>query len=101
MWAWVLVACVTAFATKLVGWLLPAEKLQRPWLLQAAGTLTVGLLASLTVMNAVAAGQELRPDARLLALAAAAVALLLRAPFLVVVLAGAVAAALGRLLGLP
>lgn len=101
LWGWVLLACLIAFATKVAGWLVPAERLQRPWLLQVAATLTVGLLASLTVVNAVADGQALRPDARLVALAAAAVALLLRAPFVVVVLVGAAAAAVARLLGMP
>ena len=65
---------------------------------RVAGTLTIGLLASLTTMNAVSAGQGVVLDARIGALLAAAVALLLRLPFLVVVLAGAVAAALLRLL---
>ncbi|RCK68130.1 MULTISPECIES: AzlD domain-containing protein [Desertihabitans] len=101
LWGWILLACVIAFTTKLLGWLVPAERLQRPWLLQAAGTLTVGLLASLTILNAVADGQLLRPDARLVALAAAALALVLRAPFIVVVVAGAAAAALARLAGMP
>ena len=61
--------------------------------------MTIGLLASLTIVNAVAAGQSLVLDARLGALAAAAVALSFRAPFLVVVVAGAGAAALLRLAG--
>jgi hypothetical protein len=62
--------------------------------------MTIGLLASLTVVNALASGQGLVLDARLGALAAAAVALWLRAPFLVVVLTGAAAAAGLRLLGM-
>jgi hypothetical protein len=62
--------------------------------------MTIGLLASLTVVNALASGQGFLLDARLGALAAAAVALWLRAPFLVVVLTGAAAAAGLRLLGM-
>ena len=61
--------------------------------------MTIGLLASLTVVNAVASGQYLALDARLGALAAAAIALWFRAPFLVVVIVGAAAAAGLRLLG--
>lgn len=61
--------------------------------------MTIGLLASLTLVNTVASGQALVVDARLGALATAGVALLFRAPFLVVVLAGAGAAALLRLAG--
>jgi hypothetical protein len=64
-----------------------------------AGTMTIGLLASLTIVNTVASGQALALDARLGALAAAGIALMLRAPFLVVVIAGAGAAAGLRLLG--
>lgn len=101
LWPWVLTACAIAFLTKLAGWLIPPEKLQRPWLLQLAGTVTVGLLAALTVFNAVASGQGIALDARLAALVAAAIALLLRAPFIVVVLVGAAAAAVARLAGLP
>jgi hypothetical protein len=40
-------------------------------------------------------------DSRLLALGVAAIALWLKAPYIVVVLAGGLAAALGRLAGLP
>jgi len=58
-----------------------------------AGAMTVGLLAALVTVNAFADGTRLVMDARLGALAAAALALALRAPFLVVVVAGAATAA--------
>ena len=61
-----------------------------------AASLTVALLAALTVMNTVASGTALVLDARLAALAVAAVALWLRAPFLLVVVLGALASALLR-----
>jgi uncharacterized membrane protein len=99
LWFWLLLACVLAYAWKLVGYFVPARFLEDPRMSRIAGTMTIGLLASLTVVNAVASGQALAADARLGALAAAAVALALRAPFLVVVLAGAGAAALLRILG--
>jgi uncharacterized membrane protein len=101
MWFWIIVACVVAFLTKLLGYLVPRRWLTNPRIARMAGTLTIGLLASLTVVNTVATGQHLELDSRLGALAAAAIALLLKAPFLVVVLAGALAAAGLRLLGLP
>jgi hypothetical protein len=63
--------------------------------------MTIGLLASLTVLNAVATGTALTLDSRVGALVAAAIALLLRAPFLVVVIVGAATAGLLRLIGLP
>jgi uncharacterized membrane protein len=99
LWIWILIACALAYLTKLVGYFVPAKLLQSPRIMHIAGTMTIGLLASLTVVNALASGQGLVLDARIGALAAAAVALWLRAPFLVVVISGAAAAALLRLLG--
>lgn len=99
LWLWLLLACALAYAWKLVGYFVPAKLLKDPRMSRVAGTVTIGLLASLTIVNAVASGQGLAVDARLGALAAAAVALVLRAPFLVVVVAGAGTAALLRLIG--
>lgn len=99
LWMWLLLACLLGYAWKLVGYFVPASLLRNPRMSRIAGTMTIGLLASLTLVNAVASGQALALDARIGALAAAGVALWLRAPFLVVVLAGAGAAAGLRLLG--
>ena len=101
MWWWILVACVVAYLTKLLGYLVPRKWLTNPRIARLAGTLTIGLLASLTVANTVASGAQLAVDARLAALVAAAIALWLKAPFLVVVIVGAAAAAGLRLLGVP
>lgn len=98
-WSWLLAACAAAYAIKLAGYLVPTRWLQTPRMSRIAGSLTIGLLASLTAMNAFSAGQGLALDARAGALLAAAIALLLRLPFLLVVLTGAVAAALLRLVG--
>lgn len=101
LWGWIAVACLAAYALKLAGYLLPQKLLDRPVVHDLAGALTVGLLTSLTVMNTVGKGQAIALDSRLLALAAGALALKLKAPYIVVVIAGAVSAALGRRLGLP
>jgi len=101
VWLWILGAGALAYLTKLSGFLVPQRVLESPAIIRVSACMTIGLLASLVTMNAVAAGQALALDARLLALGAAVVALLLRAPFLVVVVVGAAAAALGRLAGLP
>jgi len=101
LWLLIILACVVGFLTKLLGYLVPKKWLTNPRIARVAGTLTIGLLASLTVANAVATGQELAVDSRLGALVAAAIALWLKAPFLVVVIVGAAAAAGLRLLGLP
>ncbi|WP_136612085.1 AzlD domain-containing protein [Sinomonas albida] len=99
LWFWVLLACAVAYATKLLGYLVPRRWMQNERMTRIAGTVTIGLLASLTAVNAVASGQALTFDARIGSLVAAAAALVLRAPFLVVVLVGAAAAAGLRLLG--
>lgn len=98
LWTAILLACAAALATKLAGYAVPARWLHNPRMHRVAGALTVALLASLTVMNTVAHGSTLVLDARLAALAVAALALLLRAPFLLVVVLGALAAALLRML---
>jgi uncharacterized membrane protein len=62
--------------------------------------LAPALLAALVATAAFGAGQQLALDARVIGLAAAVVALALRAPVLVVVLVAAAAAALARLAGI-
>ena len=96
LWSAILLACACAFTTKLAGYAIPARWLHSPRMLRVAGALTVALLASLTVMNTLASGAALALDARVAALAVAALALALRAPFLLVVVLGAAAAALLR-----
>lgn len=93
LWSWIALACVAAFVTKWLGYAIPARWLQNPRLTQVAASVTVALLAALTVMNTVAAGQRLVLDARLAALLVAALALWCRLPFLLVVVLGAASAA--------
>jgi uncharacterized membrane protein len=99
-WLWILAASGIAFATKLAGYLAPDSLLDSPAVRRATASVTVGLLASLVVTNTFSSGQSLVLDARVAALVAAAVALRLRAPFLLVVIVGAVAAALARVAGM-
>lgn len=100
MWAWILLACALAFATKLLGYLIPHDVLATPVVERAAGAVTIGLLAALIASNALSTGQAIHIDARLAALVVAGVALWLRAPFLVVVILGALTAALLRAWGI-
>lgn len=95
-WLWVLAASAVAYATKLLGYGVPARWLHHPRMARVAGALTIALLGALTAMNTFAHGQQLVLDARLAALVVAAMALALRAPFLLVVVAGAAASALVR-----
>lgn len=101
LWMWVLLACAAAYATKIIGYLVPGSWLDHPLVTRISGMMTVALLAALVAMNTFSGDDGITFDARVGALCAAAVALLLRAPFILVVLAGAAAAAGLRLLGLP
>ena len=96
LWHAIILAGLIAFATKLAGYAVPARWLRNPRMHRVAGALTVALLASLTVMNTFAEGTALSLDARLAALVVAALALWARAPFLLVVVLGAMASALVR-----
>ncbi len=64
---------------------------------RAAALLPAPLLAALVVTSTVASGTALVVDHRVAGIAAAAVALALRAPFVVVVVVAAAATALARL----
>jgi uncharacterized membrane protein len=97
LWGWILLASAVAYVTKLAGHLVPARLLENDHMTRVAGTLTIGLLASLTAMNTFSAGQSLAIDARLGSLVAAGIALWFRVPFLGVVIVGAVTAGLLRL----
>ncbi|WP_394429698.1 AzlD domain-containing protein [Streptomyces sp. SGAir0957] len=94
IWIAVGVTAVGCYAVKLIGLLVPAGALERPAVKRLAALLPVALLAALTAQQTFAEGRELILDARAAGVAAAAVALLLRAPFLVVV-AAAVAVTAG------
>lgn len=96
LWAWILLASAVAYATKLAGYLVPARWLENDHMTRIAGTLTIGLLASLTAVNTFSAGSSLVIDARIGALVAAGIALWLRVSFLGVVVIGAGTAAMLR-----
>lgn len=98
-WAAVLLLAAGAYALKAVGWLVPARLFEHPQVRRTAALVPVALLAALVVVQAFADGRRLAVDARAAGLAAAAVALALRAPFLVLVVAAAATAAAVRALG--
>ena len=98
IWAAVLLASAGCFGLKLAGWSVPARWLERDRLQRAAVLLPVPLLAALVVVQAFAGERTLVLDARAAGLAVGLVLVLLRAPFLLVVVAAAVTAALGRAL---
>jgi len=87
------------YAVKLAGLLVPAGALEKPLVRRLAALLPVALLAALTAQQTFADGHALVLDARVAGLAAAAVALVLRAPFLLVVAAAVVVTAGVRAMG--
>lgn len=98
-WVAVLAACLIAFALKLGGHLAPPSVLTRPTVMAVTALLPVALLAALVSVQTLGSGASLTLDARAAGLAAAVTALLLRAPFLVVIGVAAVVAAGLRSLG--
>jgi branched-subunit amino acid transport protein len=98
IWASVLVASAACYLIKLAGLSLPQRFLQDSRIQRTIPLLPVALLAALIATNTFSAGTHLVVDARAAAIAVAGVAVLLRAPFLVVVASAAGTAALVRLL---
>ena len=99
IWAAVLAGSLLAYLTKLAGYVLPARVIEQPTVRRVTGYIPIAMLAALVAVQTFAAGSAVTVDARLAGLAAAVVALLLRAPFLVVVLVAAVTAAVLRATG--
>ena len=97
-WAALLVACAGCYLLKLAGVSVPSSLLERPVVRRVADLLPVALLAALVAVQVAADGPRITLDARAAGLVAAAVALVLRAPFLLVVFCAAATAALLRLL---
>lgn len=101
VWVAVLASSVVVLATKVAGHLLPERLLARPRVTRTAALVTAALLAALVAVQVGTSDGALAADARVVALVVAALALLLRAPFVLVVLLAAATAALLRLLGMP
>ena len=97
MWTAVLLAGVGCYLLKLAGLSLPERVLEHPTVERVADLIPVALLAALVAVQTFSSGPELVLDARALGLGFAVVALLLRMPFLVVVVGAAVVAAVTRL----
>ena len=97
IWITLLAASAACYAIKLAGLSLPQRFLEGPRVQRIIPLLPVALLAALVATQTFATGRHLVLDVRAAALTVAALAVLLRAPFLVVVVAGAATAALLRL----
>lgn len=98
IWAAVLIGAAGCYAAKVAGLSLPQRVLDDPRTRRAAALLPVALLAALTLTQTFTAGERLVLDARVVGLAVAVVAVVLRAPFLLVVVLAAASTAAVRAL---
>jgi branched-subunit amino acid transport protein len=85
VWIAIGATALGCYLVKLLGLSVPAGALERPVVRKLTALLPVALLAALTAQQTFSDGHALLLDAKAAGLAAAAVALLLRAPFLVVI----------------
>lgn len=98
-WIAVWASSTLVYLTKLAGHLVPRQVLDNPRVTRTAALVTVALLAALVAVQTATGSGTVQVDARLAALVIAAVALLCRAPFIVVVVLAAASAAALRALG--
>ncbi|WP_438485547.1 AzlD domain-containing protein [Streptomyces sp. S186] len=99
IWIAIGVTAVGCYLVKFLGLSAPAGVLERPLVKRLAALLPVALLAALTAQQTFSDGRHLMLDAKAAGVAAAVVALLLRAPFLLVVAVAVAVTAGVRALG--
>lgn len=100
VWIAILVTAAGCYALKLAGLTVPERVLDHARIRRFAELVPVALLAALVTVQVATAGQSITFDAaRLAGLGAAVIALLARAPFLLVIVVAAGTTALLRLAG--
>ena len=98
VWATVLAASLGSYLLKVAGLSVPAAWVEQPWVARLVDFVPAALLAALVAVQAATSGREIVVDGRLVGLAVAALALALRAPFIVVLLLAGAAGALVHVL---
>ena len=93
LWVGLIATSVIAFLLKYVGHSVPEKWLSHPRVLKIIGLIPIALLSALVAVQTFTNGKSLVVDQRLAGLAVAAIALILRAPFAVVVLSAALTSA--------
>ena len=93
LWIAVIVASLAVYSWKILGSNLPERVLNHPKVSRLATFLTVALMAGLVGVQGFVDNREITLDARLPALLLAVVLAILRAPFILIVLAAAVTTA--------
>jgi len=96
IWVAVIVASIGCYLLKLAGLSLPASLLERPEVQRVAALLPVALLAALVAVQTFGEDGRLVVDLRLAGLGSGVIALVLRAPFLVVIVVAAATTAVLR-----
>ena len=100
LWSAVIATSVGCYLLKLAGLSVPAAWVEQPWVARVVDFVPAALLAALVAVQAATHGNDLVLDGRVVGLAVAALALALRAPFIVVLLlAGAAGAVVHVLTG--
>ena len=98
-WGWIVVCAVGLWLQKALGAFVPQRLVTAPRLRATLVLLPIALFAALTVTQTVGGPGGVQLDARVAGVAAAAAALALRAPFLVVIAVAAAVTAGVRALG--
>jgi uncharacterized membrane protein len=89
-WIWIALTAAGCYLLKVAGLSVPPERLASDRVRRVALVVPPAFFGALVTAQTVAGGSELVVDPRLAGLAGAAVALLLRAPFLVVLAVAAI-----------
>lgn len=97
-WTVVIASSVIAFILKITGYIVPEKYLEKPTIKSITNYVPIVMLSALVIVQTFAQGQTIVLDARLLGLNVALILLLLRAPFIVVVISAAFVSALFRYL---
>jgi len=98
LWVTVLVTSAVSFALKFAGHSLPQRLLEKPRVKRVSILIPIALLVALSAVLTFGYERSLVVDARAAGVLFAIAALLLRAPFLVVVIGAAATASLVRML---
>jgi hypothetical protein len=98
IWGGVIAASLACYGLKLAGLSLPQRWLTNPRVQRTVPLIPIALLAALVATQTFSTGRHLVLDVRAVALTVALIAVLLRAPFLVVVAAASATAPILRLL---
>jgi uncharacterized membrane protein len=99
MWPTILIASGAAYALKLLGYVVPQRWLDTPASRHVTALIPVALLSALIGIWTFVDGASVGIDARVPGVVAALVALLLRAPFLIVIISAAAVTAGVRAMG--